>query len=80
MFSGKMNMSFKRSAFLTGAGSVLDLSGQSLGKIKISDSSSDIRALQSDWNALGRDLKHSCKAVIGKPDSSKSAKDGSGKR
>ena len=66
----------KNSAFITGAGSVLDLSGQSSGRLKFGDASTDMIALHSDWFTVGNDMKQACIIVTGKADNKKSKKNG----
>jgi hypothetical protein len=65
MFSSKMSFSSKQQSFLMGAGSILDLAGQSFGNLSIGDESTDKRALQSDWNAVGKDIRRAYNAEIG---------------
>jgi len=59
----RMTLATKQSAFLSGAGSVLDLSGYSYGKIKTGNQTSDTKALRGDWNNISNDLKRSLKSV-----------------
>ena len=47
----------KRKAFLDGAGSIFSLTGPPLSSFSFGDQSTDAKALQSDWNAVGYDIQ-----------------------
>ncbi|ANT65137.1 hypothetical protein Ptc2401_01371 [Prosthecochloris sp. CIB 2401] len=42
---------------LNGAGSILNLSGSSWNRVRLGSQFSDLKALSSDWNTVGRDIK-----------------------
>jgi hypothetical protein len=53
---------FAKSSFLTGAGTVLNLRGDYyLYNYSDSGEEADIKALASDWKAIGNDIKDSMK-------------------
>ena len=66
----------KTSAFITGAGSVLDLSGRSSGQLTFGDASTDMIALGSDWATVGNDMKQAYIIVTGKTGNMKTRKNG----
>jgi len=76
MFSRKMTFSVKQQSFLSGAGSIFDLAGQPFGNLSIGDESTDKRALQSDWNAVGKDIRRAYNAEIKKGENKKIVKNG----
>lgn len=47
-------ISLKSAHFIKGAGSVFNLAGASLKKVKIGDMSDDLKALRNDWGLVGQ--------------------------
>ncbi len=76
MFLRKMSFSLEQQSFLSGSGSIFDLAGQSFGNLSIGDESTDKRALQSDWNAIGKDIRRAYNAEIKKDENKKVVKNG----
>ena len=55
----KTNQLFPRSSFLTGMGSVLNISGKYFDfNYSKSEAESDAKAIASDWGMVGQDLQH----------------------
>ncbi len=48
----------KQKAFLDGAGSIFSLTGSPLSSFSYGDQSTDAKALQSDWDAVGSDIQN----------------------
>jgi hypothetical protein len=58
MFSGKRSAASKGSHLLRGAGSILNLAGCATNRKRPrGDASTDMKALQSDWIAVGNDIR-----------------------
>jgi len=55
----KTNQLFPRTGFLTGMGSVLNISGKYFDfNYSKSDAEADAEAIASDWGMVGQDLQH----------------------
>jgi hypothetical protein len=59
-------LSKKGRYLLRGAGSIMNLSGKRFGSISFGDQSTDAKALQGDWLAVGSDIRKAFKTVTGK--------------
>jgi hypothetical protein len=66
--SSAKNLSPRQRFFLSGAASVFQLAGFPFRLLSSGNPSTDKRALQSDWSAIGKDLRKAYNTEIRKVD------------